>query len=82
MHKKARKIQKMKLGDRHEDIATTLSHFGCIFHCQGKYEDALKIHNQELSIRLEKLGDDHRDVAETYNSLGNVWKDHGSINWR
>merc|ERR1712023_529940 len=48
-----------------------------VYDDQGKYDEALAMHEKSLSIRLKKLGDDHPDVASTYNNMANVYQKQG-----
>ena len=70
-------IRLKKLGDDHPDVADTYNNMAVVYRNQGKYEEALAMHEKALSIYLKKLGDDHPDVADTYNNMAGVYDKQG-----
>ena len=53
------RIRSEKLGDDHPLVADTYNNMACVYDNQGKYDEALAMHEESLSIKLKKLGDDH-----------------------
>ena len=62
-------IKERTLGERHSDVADSLTQLAQLhFRLQHK-ETSLELHERALAIRIESLGPDHPDVAESLNFL-------------
>ena len=44
---------------------------------QGKYGEALELHEQSVAILIKVLGKDHVDVAASYNNMAGVYSKQG-----
>jgi len=64
-------------GDENTDVAGMYNHIGCIYHAQGKYEDALEVWRKTLEITVKVHGPEHLSVAITENNIGLIHCDNG-----
>ena len=64
-------------GANREDTAWLLTGAGTYLRSQGRYADALPIHQRALHIREAILGPDHPDVATDLNFVGWALSDLG-----
>ncbi len=53
-------------------LEKSLEGIGVALHSQGKHDEALKQHQQALSIRMEVLDPEHVDVATSLNNIASV----------
>ncbi|MDW8158011.1 MAG: tetratricopeptide repeat protein, partial [Bacteroidia bacterium] len=63
------------LGTNHEEVATTYSLLGAIYHSRSEYSIALKYFENSLKLRLAIHGPNHPKTAASYNNIGLVYKD-------
>ncbi|MGB7313551.1 MAG: CHAT domain-containing tetratricopeptide repeat protein, partial [Nodosilinea sp.] len=70
-------IRRERLGDRHPDVATSLSSLAGLYQLQGRYGEAEPLYQESLAIRRERLGDRHPDVATSLNNLAGLYPDQG-----
>lgn len=72
-------MKRKLLGDKHPEIATSLSNIADVLHNKGDLAGAEKDYLQSLAMYRELLGDDHPYVARTLNNLAFVYYDKGDI---
>ena len=65
MHEKALKTRVAVLGPEHLDMAATYGNISCVYESQGKYPEALKMHQKCLKIEEKIHGLEHLLVADT-----------------
>jgi len=58
-------------------VARALSSLGNIRHDSGNVRQAIKYHEQALSIDTEVYGEKHPDAARDLNNIGTAWYDLG-----
>merc|ERR1711935_387396 len=63
--------------DKHSDVGDTYHRMADVLDNQGKYDAAMELYNQALTIRKKALGEEHADVGATYNNMANVLDDQG-----
>lgn len=68
-----RAILTQRLGERHSDVATSLSGLAALYYSQGRYEQAEPLFIQALQISMQTLGEDHPDVAIRLNNLAGLY---------
>ena len=66
------KINCQHFGDKHPEIATIYNNIGDIYSDQGKYDDAIGMHEISLKIRLSAFGDNHPSIADNGRNLRKV----------
>jgi tetratricopeptide (TPR) repeat protein len=76
-YEQALSISKEVYGDRHHDVATTLSSIGMAWDALADPIKAIEYHEQALSIDKELYGDRHHDVATDLNNIGMSWQHLG-----
>ena len=89
---RAAKMRLRIQGPDHSDTATALYNFrrvqccividtfckvGKMYTQQGKYPEALQMHQEVLEFRLKTFGPDHPDTAATQNNIGLVLQGQG-----
>merc|ERR1711935_456172 len=57
--------------------ADILHNMGCVLGSQGKYEDAMKMFQEALSIQKEVFGNRHANVADILHNMGCVLGNQG-----
>ncbi len=50
-------------GDEHLDVASSMNNLARALSDQGKYEEAEKMHREELVLSRKLLGDEHPGIA-------------------
>jgi tetratricopeptide (TPR) repeat protein len=63
--KQALAMRRDLFGERHPDIATSLSNLGSVYGDQGDFQRALEFSEQALGMRRELFGDRHPLVGQT-----------------
>ncbi|MFC1572489.1 tetratricopeptide repeat protein [Candidatus Eisenbacteria bacterium] len=58
------------LGDKHRDVANSLSDYANLKHFVGEYAQAESLHRAALEMRTDIFGDDHPAVAASLQDLG------------
>lgn len=69
----ALEMQRELLGNKHPDVATSLSNLTSYHTNLRNYSRALELGNQALEMRRELLGDKHPDVADSLNNLSSCY---------
>ena len=72
-------MKRKLLGDKHPEIATSLSNIADVLHNKGDLAGAEKDYLQSLAMYRELLGNEHPYVARTLNNLAFVYYDKGDI---
>jgi len=72
-------MKRKLLGDKHPEIATSLSNIADVLHNKGDLAGAEKDYLQSLAIYRELLGNEHPYVARTLNNLAFVYYDKGDV---
>ncbi|MBP7190442.1 MAG: tetratricopeptide repeat protein, partial [Rickettsiaceae bacterium] len=72
-HKEALSIRREVYGNRHPEVATSLSCIGVAYSGLGRKSEVLEKHEEALSIRREVYGNRHPDVAASLNNIGYVY---------
>lgn len=72
-------MKRRLLGDKHPEIATSLSNIADVLHNKGDLAGAEKDYLQSLAMYRELLGNEHPYVARTLNNLAFVYYDKGDI---
>lgn len=52
------------------EVAEVLDNLGYLFALKGRNEDAIRLHEEEVSIRRRILGENHPDLAKSLERLG------------
>jgi len=65
------------LGKEHPHTATTYDNIAAVYRNQGKYDEALELHQKALYIRENVLGKEHPYTAYTYENIARVYSDQG-----
>ncbi|MGD1809248.1 CHAT domain-containing protein, partial [Dapis sp. BLCC M126] len=74
---RSRAIYEKALGADHPKVATNLNNQAELYREQGKYTEALPLHEQSLAIREKALGADHSDVASSLNNMASLYHEQG-----
>lgn len=72
-------MKRKLLGDKHPEIATSLSNIADVLHNKGDLAGAENDYLQSLAMYRELLGNEHPYVARTLNNLAFVYYDKGDI---
>lgn len=72
-------MKRRLLGDKHPEIATSLSNIADVLHNKGDLAGAEQEYLQSLAMYRELLGNDHPFVARTLNNLAFVYYDKGDV---
>ena len=72
-YEQALAIYKEVYGDRHPNVAATLSNIGSACTALGETKKALGYCEQALAIYKEVYGERHQNVATTLNNIGGAW---------
>ena len=72
-------MKRRLLGDKHPEIATSLSNLADVLHNKGDLVGAEKQYQQSLAMYRELLGNEHPSVARTLNNLAFVYYDKGDV---
>ena len=72
MYRAALDLRRELLGERHVDVASTLSEYGEAIRKQWRYDEAERLLVEALALHRELLGDDHPAVGLTLYRLGMV----------
>lgn len=72
-------MKRKLLGDKHPEIATSLSNIADVLHNKGDLAGAEKDYLQSLAMYRELLGNEHPYVARTLNNLAFVYYDKGDV---
>jgi hypothetical protein len=67
-------IREKKLGPDHPETGTSLSNWGYLLSCLGRYAEAEALQRRALLIRQKALGPSHHDVAFTMNRLAQLYQ--------
>jgi tetratricopeptide (TPR) repeat protein len=78
-YKQALSIRREVYGERHLDVATTLSNIGLAWNMLKESKKAIKYYEQALSIVKEVYGERHPRVATILNNIGGAWHDLGDM---
>eukprot|EP00971_Amphidinium_carterae_P193336 3836572-Amphidinium_carterae.1 len=65
------------LGERSEDVATSLNEISVIYQKQGQLDLALQYAQESVEIYKETIGEGHAYVATSYNNIGEVLRAQG-----
>ncbi|MFN9735301.1 MAG: tetratricopeptide repeat protein, partial [Microcystis sp.] len=76
-YQEALALRKELLGERHPDVADSLSDLANLYNLQGRYELAEPLHQEALALRKELLGERHPDVASSLNNLASLYESQG-----
>ena len=66
-------------GDRHLDVARSLTSLGIIYRQLNRFEDAERCHRKALEIRRELLGEQGLEFAYSLNSVAQTLKHTGDL---
>jgi tetratricopeptide (TPR) repeat protein len=72
-------MKRRLLGDKHPEIATSLSNLADVLHNKGDLAEAEKDYQESLAMYRELLGNEHPSVARTLNNLAFVYYDKGDV---
>ena len=56
------------------DVAASYNNIAITYESQGKYVEALELHEKSKVIRIKAFGHDHVDVIRTCNKIAAVYK--------
>ncbi len=70
-------IIKNRLGEEHNDVATSLNNLASLYQSQGRYGEAEPLLKQALEIFKKLLGEEHPDVATSLNNLAFLYSLQG-----
>jgi tetratricopeptide (TPR) repeat protein len=62
-------VRRKLLGDKHPDVALSLSNLANALDGQGKHVEAEELHRQDLALSRELLGDEHPHTGTSYGNL-------------
>jgi tetratricopeptide (TPR) repeat protein len=68
---------RLRLGERHPDVATSLNNLAGLYESQGRYDAAEPLYQQALDLRRELLGERHPQVATSLNNLAGLYYAQG-----
>jgi serine/threonine protein kinase/tetratricopeptide (TPR) repeat protein len=68
----ALELQQVALGDRHADVAKSMSTLGWLLYYQEKWEEGLVLEQRALEIQQDLLGSSHIDTAWSLYYLGSL----------
>ncbi|HEX5735394.1 MAG TPA: tetratricopeptide repeat protein [Blastocatellia bacterium] len=71
-HKESLELRQELHGERHEDVAASLSNVGNTLDHLGRYEEELVYAQRALALRQELFGEKHPDVATSLNNVGSA----------
>jgi tetratricopeptide (TPR) repeat protein len=71
-------IRRQLFGDKHPDVALSLSNLGEVHHDKGDYSKAEELYREALAIDRKIYGDEHTDVATSLSNLGVLHHDKGN----
>jgi len=75
---KALGVGKDKLGDKHNEIASTYNNLGITYQEKKEYETALFYFHDALSIWLKKVGENHLNIAKIYKLIARAHSAEGN----
>lgn len=67
--RRALALRKRTVGERHPEVAASLSALAEVLKRRGRLEEAEALHREALSLQVRELGPDHPQVAETLTLL-------------
>ncbi len=73
------KARREQFGDRHPEVAKSISGLGQVRMSQGRYDEAEAYFTRALTIRRETLGDKSLPVALALNNLANARRVRGEL---
>merc|ERR1712232_893559 len=65
--------------DMHLDVGATYHNMAIVLGRQGKYDAAMDMHHQVLTIRKEALGEQHIKVGDTCFNMAIAEKEQGNL---
>ena len=65
------------MGKKDLNYLNSLNNIGCVLSKMGKYEEALKHHQECLKIQEEVLGKTHPHYASSLNNIGGAFIEIG-----
>jgi tetratricopeptide (TPR) repeat protein len=71
------KISKIRLGEKHPDIANSLHHLACLYRAQARYQEAAILNEEALAMREHLFGEEHLDIARSCNELAGIYRLQG-----
>jgi eukaryotic-like serine/threonine-protein kinase len=78
MSRAALALRRKTLGNKHVDVARSLSELGEALRKQSRYDEAEPLFGAALAIQRELLGNDHPSVARTLFRLGTLHNRRGT----
>ena len=57
------------LGDEHPEVAADLNNLGALYHAQRRYDEAVRLYREALTIARKRLGNDHPHVRTALSNL-------------
>ena len=74
MYKRALAIWEKAIGKESPTAAFALNNLAVVYTRQGKYEEAIALHERSLAIKTKALGPDHPDVTGTLQNLAEIYR--------
>jgi tetratricopeptide (TPR) repeat protein len=68
----ALRIRRQVLGDRHPEVADSMSNLGWLLLKKGEYKKAESLFRDVLSLRRTLFGNEHPAVGSAFTNIGNV----------
>ena len=75
--KQCLKQTKVRLGDDHPDVATSVNNLALLYHNQGRYEEAEPLYLQALALCERVLGSNHPNTVLFRNNLASLQEKMG-----
>ena len=63
----------MALCIEHPDVAESLFNLACLYSTQGRFKEAISLHERALAVREKSLGTEHVAVADSLDRLGKLY---------
>jgi CHAT domain-containing protein/tetratricopeptide (TPR) repeat protein len=58
-------------------VGDSYTSIGLVYQAQGRYSEALQLHQKALAIYLAVLGENHPNAADSYFDMGDIYKAQG-----
>jgi tetratricopeptide (TPR) repeat protein len=68
------------LGQEDESLIGFSNNLAVGYDNAGRYDDAIKLHTENLGIRIRVLGAEHHDTLTSRNNLANAYRGNGHYN--
>ncbi|MEI2579188.1 tetratricopeptide repeat protein, partial [Scytonema sp. PRP1] len=70
-------VTKVRLGDEHPNVASSINNLAALYDSQGRYSEAEPLYIQALELTRRLLGSEHPNVATSINNLAGLYHSQG-----